>query len=236
NDGDLEVIFADDHANVYVLDHTGSLYTAWGTNPVNVGTVTSSSPALCNIDGVGALDVIVCGHDGTDGFITALSGDDGSQIWSYTGSPPIGPVNSSPAVGDIDGDGLAEIVVGVTYLDSYNAANTGSILVLDGSSTGIEERDVVESRQVVLETNTGSIGGSTEIRYALPQGTHVELSLYSTDGRRIATLINEHQTAGSHTITWDGTDDAGLNVAAGVYFCRLSAEGLQIAEKVIRLK
>ncbi|MBD3285167.1 T9SS type A sorting domain-containing protein [candidate division WOR-3 bacterium] len=85
-----------------------------------------------------------------------------------------------------------------------------------------------------LTVNALDLGG--EIRYQVAQPGHVELAVYSTDGRKVTTLVSEHQTSGSHTITWDGTDDVGSKVSAGVYFCRLSAEGLQIAEKVIRLK
>ncbi len=42
-------------------------------------------------------------------------------------------------------------------------------------------------------------------------------------GRRVRTLVARRQSAGFHTVIWDGTDDLGRRVASGVYVYRLRA-------------
>jgi hypothetical protein len=59
---------------------------------------------------------------------------------------------------------------------------------------------------------------ATSIDYDLPRATDVSLSIYGVQGRRIRTLVSEHQPAGRHSVVWDGTDDGGRRVAAGVYW------------------
>jgi len=44
-------------------------------------------------------------------------------------------------------------------------------------------------------------------------------------GRRVRDLLHENQAAGTRVIRWDGRDQAGARVPAGVYFVRLEAEG-----------
>jgi hypothetical protein len=59
---------------------------------------------------------------------------------------------------------------------------------------------------------------STTIRYALPGRSYVTLSVFSTLGQHVATLVNGSQEAGSHEVRFDGS-----GLASGMYFYRLSA-------------
>jgi formylglycine-generating enzyme required for sulfatase activity len=63
----------------------------------------------------------------------------------------------------------------------------------------------------------------TQIDYALPHSSLVQLAIYDATGRLVRTLIKGPGVAGSHSIEWDGTDDAGTPVEAGAYFYRLTA-------------
>ena len=53
--------------------------------------------------------------------------------------------------------------------------------------------------------------------------THVKLSIYNTLGQEVATLVDGVQDAGFQTVSWNGTDDLGQQVSAGVYVYRLEA-------------
>ncbi len=64
---------------------------------------------------------------------------------------------------------------------------------------------------------------STTIRYALPEAAHVNLSIYNVLGQRVAELTNEVQSAGFYDARWNGRNDAGAQVASGVYFYRIEA-------------
>jgi uncharacterized repeat protein (TIGR01451 family) len=78
-------------------------------------------------------------------------------------------------------------------------------------------------------------GNTTQIRFDLPRAVDVNLSVFDVTGRRINTLIDDSVSAGRFEATWDGRDQDGHAVAAGVYFLRLSAGEFGGVRKVVRV-
>jgi YVTN family beta-propeller protein len=77
---------------------------------------------------------------------------------------------------------------------------------------------------------------TTTLRYSLPAAADVRLEVYDAMGRRVATLLDgARQPAGDGSIVWDGRDDAGRSVGAGLYFYRLSALGQRVTAKGLGL-
>jgi len=62
-------------------------------------------------------------------------------------------------------------------------------------------------------------------RFGLPRAAHVELALYDQQGRRVRSLVTSTLPAGERTLTWDGCDESGRALPAGLYFVRLMTEG-----------
>jgi hypothetical protein len=78
--------------------------------------------------------------------------------------------------------------------------------------------------------------GSTAIAYRMPADGPLRIEVFSPTGRRVATLFDGEQAAGSHVATWDGRGHDGTRVASGVYFCRVEAQGLTRTIKVSLLR
>jgi hypothetical protein len=77
-----------------------------------------------------------------------------------------------------------------------------------------------------LEQNTPNpFGPTTDIRFRLAQAGSVSLAVYDGAGRRVRSLVSGSLDAGDHNARWDGTDESGHSVAAGVYFYRLESGG-----------
>jgi hypothetical protein len=76
----------------------------------------------------------------------------------------------------------------------------------------------------------------TEIRYALAADCRVRLEIFNILGQRVATLVNEDQTAGYRTARWNGTNADGVDVSSGVYFYRLEAGTFVETKKMILLR
>ena len=78
--------------------------------------------------------------------------------------------------------------------------------------------------------------GQATIELAVPaDGGKASVAVYDLQGRRIAALAHE-TTPGRHTMTWDGRDESGRSVAAGVYFVRLEAPGVKETKKITLLR
>jgi hypothetical protein len=73
----------------------------------------------------------------------------------------------------------------------------------------------------------------TTFELALARGGPVTLALYGVDGRRIRTLVSEERPAGMYRVAWDGRDDDGRAVAAGLYFARLITAELRTTRTVV---
>ncbi|GEM_PF-804495 len=73
---------------------------------------------------------------------------------------------------------------------------------------------------------------STTITLLLNFDNNIELTIYDLMGRRVRSLMKGFYDANTYKIIWDGTNDNGVKVANGIYFCRIMA-GTE--EKVIKL-
>jgi hypothetical protein len=76
----------------------------------------------------------------------------------------------------------------------------------------------------------------TTIRYDLPLGTDVHLVVFDILGREVRTLVNEKQEAGFKSIRWNGKNDMGQQVSAGMYFYRIQAGSFSKVQKMVLLK
>ena len=76
----------------------------------------------------------------------------------------------------------------------------------------------------------------TNIQFDLPRNEQVNLVIYNTRGQQVRTLANETYEAGSHTVTWDGRDDAGNQVASGAYFYRFTTNNHLEVKKMSLLR
>lgn len=66
---------------------------------------------------------------------------------------------------------------------------------------------------------------TTTIRYKLEQPGRVQLSIFDITGREVMRVIDEYQFGGSYSVTWNGKDEAGQQLASGIYFTRLDVNG-----------
>jgi flagellar hook assembly protein FlgD len=55
-------------------------------------------------------------------------------------------------------------------------------------------------------------------------------------GKQIKTLVNQSQDAGNRIAVWDGTDDLGRPVSAGVYLYQIQAGEFTQTRKMLLLK
>ncbi len=67
---------------------------------------------------------------------------------------------------------------------------------------------------------------STSLRYAIPGSAGdvaVRLRIFDLSGRLVRTLESGTRGPGVHVLTWNGRDDAGRALGAGIYFGRVTA-------------
>ncbi len=103
-DGDLEVVVGAAYGRLAILDaSTGGLERS-----ILLGNV-ATKPHAIDLDGDGYLDIIVGIYSpAPNPTIVCVSGRTLLPIWTYEGPTP---VEERPAISDVDGDGIVEVIV-----------------------------------------------------------------------------------------------------------------------------
>jgi len=76
----------------------------------------------------------------------------------------------------------------------------------------------------------------TKISYQLAESGLVKITIYDMLGRKVSSLLNEEQRAGSYNIYWHGKDDFGRQTASGTYILRLIAGDVVKSQKVLLMR
>jgi hypothetical protein len=108
SDSPLEIVFGCDDGKLYAYNGNGSIVPGF---PVNAKDAIISTPAAIDLDKDGRPDIVV---PACDGKLYAWSSG-GSLLSGFPfqlTNPDLTHIESSPAVGDVDGDGNVEIAVG----------------------------------------------------------------------------------------------------------------------------
>ena len=76
----------------------------------------------------------------------------------------------------------------------------------------------------------------THFAFALAEPGVLDLAVYDVRGRRVRQLEHERRPAGRYTMDFDGRDDQGTPLAAGVYFVRLSVNDFRSSQRVLVMR
>lgn len=77
---------------------------------------------------------------------------------------------------------------------------------------------------------------STKIRFATEKMSHVNLTIYSVLGEKIATVHDGVLAPGTYDITWNGVNNHGQKVPSGVYFYEVKSDHRSHKGKMLMLK
>ena len=116
-------------------------------------------------------------------------------------------------------NGSAWAMVGTNHrLRAIITTGTGLTAVSPGTAGG-------PVRYSLGQNHPNPFNPSTRIGYSLGERGLVTLEVFDVLGRRVRTLVNEVQPAGSHQIVWNGRDGDDFPLTSGVYFYRLRSGG-----------
>jgi hypothetical protein len=144
---------------------------------------------------------------------------------------PVGGVPAAPAGGgtqktlSLAGSGPGRAIVawqddrGVT-LDIY-----AQLVEYEPPRAPTDVRGESNAALVLEAPRPNPAHGSVAVRFALPRAGTAEVAILDPAGRRVRTLARSVHAAGAHSLTWNGTDEAGGVARAGLYWLRLSWAG-----------
>ena len=176
------------------------------------------------------------------------------QIWSWGNLGELNPgwpkdlgekINLSPAYGDLDLDGLSEVVVltetQLAILDLNQTLPSDSriwgMYAHDPQRTGCADCPEYFDPSAAPEVLPGPsalsfaapspvlLSDAVHFHFALPSYAALALEVFDIQGRSVRLVEKAEFVAGEHELKWDGRDGRGNAVAAGPYFARLRVRG-----------
>ena len=108
----------------------------------------------------------------------------------------------------------------------------------DGDATSLDVSDapVLPDGFAIHQNYPNPFNPTTTISYDLPKRSQVTLGIYDLLGKQIKTLVNQSQDAGNKIAVWDGTNNLGRQVSAGVYLYQIQAGEFTQTRKMLFLK
>jgi hypothetical protein len=170
--------------------------------------------ATMDYDNDGDLDFVSANSSPTNGITLFIN--DGAGHFTQTRGCFQNLINGTPygiVAKDFDVDGRTDIAV-VTSFDQL------FVLYNEGTATAVtpQPTDHVPVSYVLAQNYPNPFNPVTRIEYALPQASHVRLTVYNVLGQLVATLVDEERPAGRFTAQWNAA-----SVGSGVYFYKLDA-------------
>jgi hypothetical protein len=101
-------------------------------------------------------------------------------------------------------------------------------------ATFYEEQNRIETafaETVGLVSYPNPFSQSTTLAYALPEGGHVNLSVYNLVGKQVAQLVDGYREAGKQEVVFEAKD-----LPAGAYFCLLKTPGQSLRCKLVLVR
>ncbi len=144
-----------------------------------------------------------------------------------------GPGALSDFVGDsANGSWILRVVDPVT--DGSNGRLVSWCVRLNGPANVATDAGPIDEIAALAQSEPNPApDGMATIRFGLPRAASGSLTVFDVAGHRVRLLASGVLAAGRHSAQWDGRDDHGSPVPAGVYFYRLAAGEALVTRKLV---
>ncbi|MCK6558060.1 T9SS type A sorting domain-containing protein [bacterium] len=121
---------------------------------------------------------------------------------------------------------------------THKPLTTADVYEFYGRLTGVHEPELHHgpAALILFPNYPNPFNPATNIRYHLPQPALVRVSIHDLQGREVARLFEGWQSAGTHALSWLGSNAQGEPAGSGVFFCRISAGEQTMTRKLLLLR
>jgi hypothetical protein len=139
---------------------------------------------------------------------------------------------------DISSRGMAYSFIDRSALPGQSYVYRVDVSDEDGLRPLFETQAVsVPARPLALDQNSPNpFNPSTTIRFYLPDRCVARLDVFDAAGKIVRHLAGGVLEQGTHTVQWNGRDEAGNRVSSGVYFYKLRAGKESLSRKMVLVR
>ncbi len=116
------------------------------------------------------------------------------------------------------------------------AVDTAGLTVLDCALTPWTGVPDEQTGARIESASPNPFREATTMSFQCPAGASASVAIYSASGRLVRTLATVADARGGGSVTWDGVDQRGREVASGVYFARLRGGDAEDGVRLVHLR
>jgi hypothetical protein len=226
-DQDLDLVLVSELGpRVLMLRNNGAgAFSAVGTFPSGVETQFGGKVTIADLDADGQGDVIV---PAANTYRVGILRSNGAGLEAAT-FHELGGQPTHVVASDLDEDGDLDLASALPHSDELSV-----LLNVSSGTTGVDGAGA--GPRVALSfgpafSNPTPLGAT--IPYVLPAAAQVRIAVLDVAGRRIRGLFAGERPAGSHVVTWDGRNDGGVRVGAGVYLVEMDGGSWRRTARIV---
>ncbi len=96
--------------------------------------------------------------------------------------------------------------------------------------------DILPDKYQLKPNYPNPFNPTTNISFALPEASDVQISIYDLTGREIWRSTKTSYAAGNYTITWNGVNHSGASVVSGIYLVRMISPKYTANQRILLMK
>jgi hypothetical protein len=116
-------------------------------------------------------------------------------------------------------------------VDEESGPSNQVSVIYNGESVSDQENLLLPQDYVLEQNYPNPFNPVTNLRYGVPEMSHVTLKVYNILGQDVATLVDEVKPAGYHVVHWNAA-----HLASGIYFTRMESGSKVRMTKMLLLK
>jgi len=203
--------------NIYVVDPSQSLYSTPTPITIPGNQILQLYTTATNVWVTGQswdTDITLIGRDADNqNNYSIIQQAQRYVLWGYNNSPQ-----------DMTQIGKDLFVNLINYMIATGSAFQNMTLNKENQDVDFEKS--LPTQYELSQNYPNPFNPETTIAYNLPQRSEVRLDIYDLQGKIVRTLVQTMQSAGRHTIQWNGRNALGQAVASGMYFYRLEVKAV----------
>jgi len=161
----------------------------------------------------------------------------GTSVFAFFANQELnGNLNPGEIFFRINEMNFTETTVKTKYTLNGKETFTGPTLTVSPNGVTEVADEKIPTKFEVYQNYPNPFNPTTKIKYAVPDAGYVTIKVYNILGQLVNTLVNAELNSGVYEVVWNGTNDFGSQVSAGVYIYRVTIGKNIAVKKMVLIK
>ena len=133
-------------------------------------------------------------------------------------------------------DYTGSTTISVSATDDKGLTGASTLMIINIVGELSSQNQVMVENFRISEAFPNPFNPNTTLKFNVQKEVLVKITIYNQLGKRVKDLVNENYAVGTHSVTWNSTNNQGKQVSAGMYIYTIQAGEFRATKKMVLLK